>query len=152
MVFQCNFSGKCKIVLVTCDPPDSVWGEKRQSYSAIRGTWGKVLSQSCDIWLPVATETWHTSNVKLADSRQEGLVLTQQSWPLPAARLCLNTATSLWNQPGRAGATSWRWRYRKHPGHGDILLPNWADSSVWMEDSVYLLIVVWWANRKICLL
>jgi len=30
-------------------------------------------------------------------------------------------------------------------------MPNWADSSVWMEDSVYLLIVVWWATRKIWL-
>jgi len=96
----------------------TVWVVKIQNCSVAGGRWGKVLSQSCDIWLPVDTETWHKSNVKLADSRQEGLVLTQQTWPLPAVKSCLNTATSVWNHPECMSSRNLRWRYRRHGALG----------------------------------
>lgn len=68
MVPWCSFSGQCKAGWV----PRAPWPRSEESQSC----WGALLSQSCDIWLPAATASSHTSEVRAAESRQAGLGLT----------------------------------------------------------------------------
>lgn len=50
------------------------------------GKRGKMLSWSYDIWLPVATQNGHTSNVRQADKGQEVTLSTQPAQPSLAAK------------------------------------------------------------------